>query len=86
MSKVTEFERQVYQAVSQIPHGETRSYRWVAERVGRPKAVRAVGRALNKNPLPLIVPCHRVIKSNGQTGGYKYGVQCKVKLLEIEGR
>lgn len=84
MIKVTEFERKVYLAVSTIPYGETRTYKWVAERIGHPKAVRAVGRALKRNPLPFLVPCHRVIKSNGELGGYKCGAIWKRKLLQME--
>lgn len=84
MLRVTEFERQVYLVVSAIPHGETRTYKWVAERIGRPNAVRAVGRALNRNPLPILVPCHRVVKSNGELGGYKFGLELKRRLLELE--
>lgn len=84
MIKVTEFERKVYLAVSAIPYGETRTYKWVAERIGHPKAVRAVGQALKKNPLPFLVPCHRVVKSNGELGGYRYGASWKKKLLQME--
>lgn len=84
MIKVTEFERKVYLAVSSIPYGEIRTYKWVAERIGHPKAVRAVGQALKKNPLPFFVPCHRVVKSNGGLGGYKYGASWKKKLLQME--
>ena len=67
---LTDFEWAVLKAVTEIPIGETRSYKWVAERIGRPQAVRAVGQALRKNPYPLIIPCHRVIKSSGELGGY----------------
>jgi O-6-methylguanine DNA methyltransferase len=83
--KLTSFERQVLKAVLEIPFGETRSYSWVAGRIGRPKAVRAVGQALRKNPFPLIIPCHRVIKSDGSFGKY-----CgkddgrKMKLIDLE--
>lgn len=84
MVRVTEFERQVYLVVSAIPYGETRTYKWVAEQIGRPNAVRAVGRALNRNPLPILVPCHRVVKSNGELGGYKFGLELKKRLLELE--
>lgn len=68
-----------------IPLGETRSYKWVAQRIGRPRAVRAVGQALKKNPYPLIIPCHRVIKEDGSLGGYA-GRQTlkKAKLLAME--
>ncbi|MFA5260154.1 MAG: MGMT family protein [Candidatus Omnitrophota bacterium] len=67
---LTDFEWEVLKATLEIPLGETRSYKWIAERIGRPQAVRAVGQALRKNPYPLIIPCHRVIKSSGDLGGY----------------
>lgn len=67
---LTAFEWQVLKATMQIPVGETRSYKWVAEKIGRPNAVRAVGQALRKNPYPVIIPCHRVIKSDGNLGWY----------------
>ena len=82
---LTDFEWQVLQAALAIPLGETRSYQWVANKVGRPKAVRAVGSALRKNPYPLIIPCHRVIKSDGTLGAYAGKVDGKKsKLLAIE--
>ena len=68
--KLTPFQWKVLAAVLSIPLGETRSYKWVAERIGKPKAVRAVGQALKKNPYPLIIPCHRVIREDGSLGGY----------------
>lgn len=67
---LTEFEWAVLGATLTIPFGETRTYAWVARRIGRPGAVRAVGTALRKNPWPLIIPCHRVIKSDGSAGKY----------------
>ncbi|HOY08931.1 MAG TPA: MGMT family protein [Candidatus Omnitrophota bacterium] len=67
---LTDFEWAVLKATLEIPLGETRSYKWVAERIGRPQAARAVGQALRKNPYPIIIPCHRVIKANGDPGGY----------------
>ena len=82
---VTEFERKVYLAVSKIPKGEVRSYKWVAKAVGKPKAARAVGNALNKNPYAPMVPCHRVIKSDGSMGGFSKGVGLKKRLLRREG-
>jgi len=81
---MTNFEKKVYKAVLSIPIGQVRSYSWVAKRIGRPKAIRAVGGALKKNPLPLIIPCHRVIKKDGSMGGYSLGKRFKKKLLEIE--
>ena len=68
--QLTEFERAVLAAVLYIPFGETRSYAWVAERVGRPKAVRAVGTALRKNRWPIVIPCHRVVHADGTPGRY----------------
>ncbi len=82
---LTPFQWKVLKAVLEIPLGETRSYQWVARRIGRPGAVRAVGTALSKNPYPLIIPCHRVIHSDGTLG--KYGGRDdgrKAELLETE--
>ena len=82
---LTDFEWQVLQAALAIPLGETRSYQWVANRIGRPKAVRAVGSALRKNPYPLIIPCHRVVKSDGSLGAYAGKMDGKkAKLLAVE--
>lgn len=83
--KITAFERKVYKAVKTIPKGQVRSYKWVAKRIGRPGACRAVGNALNKNPYPVVVPCHRVVKSDGSLGGFAKGAKAKLKLLEAEG-
>ncbi|MEE1296011.1 MAG: methylated-DNA--[protein]-cysteine S-methyltransferase [Bifidobacterium sp.] len=80
----TPFQRQVWQALMDIPYGETRTYGQIAEAVGRPKAVRAVGSANNRNPLPIIVPCHRVVGSGGDLVGYAYGVGMKRDLLQLE--
>lgn len=85
ISTATPFQREVWQAARLIPYGETRSYKWIAEKIGRPKATRAVGHALGKNPLPLIIPCHRVIGANGNLTGFSGGLDVKVKLLELEG-
>ena len=68
--RITPFQWRVYQAVLEIPLGQTRSYQWVAQRIGRPGAVRAVGQALRKNPFPLVIPCHRVVRADGTAGGY----------------
>lgn len=84
IEKGTEFEKKVWLALREIPFGETRSYKWLAERVGTPKGSRAVGQALSKNPLPIILPCHRVIESDGSLGGYSGGVDIKRRLLDIE--
>ena len=80
----TEFMKSVYRELIKIPYGETASYKQVAEKVCCPKGYRAVGMANNKNPLPIIVPCHRVIGSNGSMTGYRGGVEMKIKLLELE--
>lgn len=84
LSVGTEFERMVWLALKEVPSGETRTYKWLAEKVGKPKASRAVGRALGKNPLPIILPCHRIIESDGSLGGYSGGVDIKRRLLEME--
>jgi methylated-DNA-[protein]-cysteine S-methyltransferase len=80
----TPFEKKVFRVVCQIPFGQTRSYKWVADKIGRPEASRAVGRALNKNPFPLTIPCHRVVRSKGDVGGYRWGKEVKKRLLEME--
>ena len=80
----TEFEKDVWNALNEIPFGETRTYKWIAERIGRPGASRAVGQALSKNPIPIVVPCHRVIESDGSIGGFSSGVNTKIRLLEME--
>lgn len=79
------FEKDVYRAVLGIPRGETRSYAWVARKIKRPRAARAVGNALNKNPYQGIVPCHRVIKADGSIGGFFKGACAKRRLLGSEG-
>lgn len=81
----TDFEHKVWLTLKEIHYGEIRSYKWLAERVGRPKAVRAVGQALKKNPLPIILPCHRIIASDGSIGGFSCGVEIKRWLLKHEG-
>ena len=83
--ELSSFEKRVYRMVSSIPVGEVRSYKWVAQRIGSPRAQRAVGGALNKNPYPVVIPCHRVIKSDGSIGSYSGGAALKRKLLEREG-
>ena len=80
----TVFQHEVWEATRAIPYGETRSYRWVAEQIGKPKAVRAVGQALGRNPLPVIVPCHRVLASDGGIGGFTGGIETKRYLLHLE--
>jgi len=80
----TEFEQDVWNALNKIPFGETRTYKWISQEIGRPGASRAVGQALSKNPVPIVIPCHRVIESDGSIGGYSSGVKNKVRLLEME--
>lgn len=82
--KATPFQKQVWEVTRSIPFGETRSYSWVAEQIGKPTSVRAVGQALGKNPLPIIVPCHRVIASDGTLCGFGGGLDMKRDLLRLE--
>ncbi|MBN3038613.1 MAG: MGMT family protein [Candidatus Omnitrophica bacterium] len=84
MLKNTPFQIKVFQAVCQIPFGQTRSYKWVAKKAGSPNGYRAVGTALKKNHDLFIVPCHRVIKSSGQIGGYSLGSDIKKAILDLE--
>ena len=86
MKKPTDFQRLVWREIEKIPYGETRSYRDIAIRIGSPKSYRAVANACGKNPLPIIRPCHRVICSNGEIGGYSIngGVALKKALLKCE--
>ncbi|WP_059102874.1 methylated-DNA--[protein]-cysteine S-methyltransferase [Shouchella shacheensis] len=79
------FQKKVWEALRQIEYGETRSYKEIAQEIGAPKAVRAVGGANNRNPIPIIIPCHRVIGSNGAMVGYGGGVKKKELLLNLEG-
>jgi methylated-DNA-[protein]-cysteine S-methyltransferase len=80
----TVFQESVWREMENIPYGETASYRDIAERIGNPNAYRAVGNACNANPIPLIIPCHRVVASNG-IGGFGGGLTLKKKLMELEG-
>jgi methylated-DNA-[protein]-cysteine S-methyltransferase len=84
LSEATSFQREVWEAARQIPYGQTRSYVWVARQIGKPGAARAVGQALGRNPLPIIIPCHRVVASNGSLGGFSGGLEIKRFLLELE--
>ena len=81
---MTPFAKKIYRIVLNIPLGEVRSYQWVASKAGRPTAARSVGQILKRNPYPLIIPCHRVIKANGKLGGYRWGNKNKQRLLELE--
>ena len=84
LQNATEFQRDVWRLTASIPYGETRTYGWIASKLGRPSSVRAVGQAMAKNPLPIIVPCHRIVGSNGSLGGYSGGLELKKRLLELE--
>lgn len=81
----TDFEVRVFKALLKIPYGKTISYKDLAQMAGSPRAYRAVGTAVGKNPFLIIIPCHRVVKSDGSLGGFAYGSDVKRKLLEIEG-
>ena len=81
----TEFQQQVWTTLARIPYGKTWSYGELAKRIGRPKAVRAVGLANGANPLPIVLPCHRVIGADGSLTGYGGGMPAKRLLLELEG-
>ena len=82
----TDFQKRVWKALCDIPYGETRSYKQIAEAIGNPKAVRAVGMANNRNPLLIVVPCHRVIGSDGKLVGYAAGLDKKAFLLRLEAK
>lgn len=82
----TDFQRQVWQALRSIPYGETRTYGQIAEQIGRPHAARAVGMANNRNPIAILIPCHRVIGSDGSMTGYAAGIAIKERLLALERR
>lgn len=82
--KGTDFQKRVWRALCDIPYGETRSYRQIAEAIGNPKAVRAVGMANNRNPITIVVPCHRVIGADGKLVGYGGGLEMKEFLLRLE--
>lgn len=83
--KGTGFQQKVWHELQKIPYGKTVSYGDIATRINNPKAVRAVGGANNKNPIPIIIPCHRVVGKNGSLVGYAGGLEIKKRLLEVEG-
>jgi O-6-methylguanine DNA methyltransferase len=85
LRRLSEFERAALLKVLQIPRGEVRPYAWVAREIGSPKAVRAVGSALRRNPVPLLIPCHRVVRSDGSAGEYIFGSEAKRAVLAAEG-
>lgn len=78
------FTRAVLKIAGQIPYGEVRSYRWIAQRMGKPMASRAVGNALARNPIPIVIPCHRVVRSDDTLGGFALGLDWKRRLLMLE--
>ncbi len=82
----TSFQKKVWRTLAKIPYGETRSYKEIARAIGHPRAFRAVGNANRKNPIPLIIPCHRVIESRGELGGFGHGIKIKKMLLDLEKR
>lgn len=82
--KGSEFQKKVWKALGKIPYGQTRSYAEIAKMIKKPRAVRAVGNAVGDNPIGIVLPCHRVIKSNGKLGGFAWGVEKKEKLLKLE--
>jgi O-6-methylguanine DNA methyltransferase len=85
LEDLSPFTRRVLEATCEIPHGETRSYEWLANSIGMPEAGRAVGNALAANPVPLAIPCHRVLGRNGELGEYALGLSTKRALLAAEG-
>jgi O-6-methylguanine DNA methyltransferase len=85
VSGVSPFTQEVLKATTEVPFGHLTSYRGIAERIGKPAATRAVGNALGRNPIPVIIPCHRIVRSDSSLGGYTGGVRIKERLLTIEG-
>lgn len=81
----TPFQQAVWKALTGIPHGVTASYRDIAQQIGAPNACRAVGNAIGQNPVMILIPCHRIVRSNGQTGGFRWGSALKRELLMLEG-
>ena len=80
----TPFQRKVWEYIQHIPYGETQTYNEIAQGIGHPNAQRSVGNALHVNPIPIIIPCHRVIRSDGGLGGFGLGIDVKQKLLDLE--
>jgi len=80
----TPFQKSVWETMRQIPFGETRSYKWLANEIHRPDALRAVGQAVGANPIPIVIPCHRIIHENGSLGGFQAGLEWKIRLLTLE--
>ena len=82
----TQFQQRVWEKLTSIPFGKTQSYQWLATAIGQPKAFRAAGNANGKNPIPVIAPCHRVIRKNGELGGFTGGTHLKQYLLDLEAK
>ena len=85
LTDATSFQRAVWRTAAHIPYGRVRSYQWIAARLGKPQAARAVGNALGANPVPLFIPCHRIVAADASLGGFSCGLQWKRRLLELEG-
>ena len=85
ISRLGSFTQKVLNELRKIPYGETRTYGWLARKAGKPGAARAVGQALKRNPIPIIIPCHRVIRDDGTIGGFSMGINIKERLLALEG-
>jgi len=84
LRKCTQFQRDVWETTFRIPYGQLRNYGWIADQIGRPQAARAVGQALGANRLPIVVPCHRVVRSDGSLGGFSGGLHWKEELIKLE--
>lgn len=84
LSEATCFQQSVWQIVRSVPYGESRSYAWIATQLGQSKAARAVGQALARNPLPIVIPCHRIVRSDGNIGDFSGGEKMKRYLLNME--
>ena len=85
LSQGTSFQRQVWRTLQRVPYSKLRSYRWIAARVGGPQYARAVGNAVGANPLPIVIPCHRIVAHDASLGGFSGGLPMKRKLLSLEG-
>lgn len=85
ISRLGVFTRQVLNELRKVPRGEVKTYGWLAKKIGKPGAARAVGQALKRNPIPIIIPCHRIIRDDGTLGGFSMGVNIKERLLALEG-
>jgi O-6-methylguanine DNA methyltransferase len=87
LSFATNFQKKVYEVAKTIPYGEVKTYKWVAKKIRLPHAYRAVGGALSRNPIPLIIPCHRVVREDGGMGGFTApgGIDLKMRMLKMEG-